>query len=144
MFELNLVFDATVGGLLIGFAATFLLLFNGRLAGISGILGSLITSETKEFSWRILFLIGLIGGVFIYREMEGALLDISINSSTSTLLIAGFLTGFGTRLGNGCTSGHGICGIGLLSGRSMVATIIFLFTAIITVLITKSFSSLAL
>src|SRR4051794_37248267 len=119
-------FASTLGGLLIGLSASALLYFNGRIAGISGVLGSAIAPKDGVRSWRLLFLIGLVfGGAglwFIHPSSFDAPRDISLGR----LAIAGLLVGFGTRLGEGCTSGHGICGIARLSSRSIAATCAFL------------------
>ncbi|WP_217511118.1 YeeE/YedE family protein [Vibrio metschnikovii] len=121
------------GGMLLGVSATLLLLLNGKVAGISGILGGLFTPKAQDTAWRWLFIIGLVvGGVFGVRLLA-AEVPLQYSSSTGMLIIAGLLVGLGTRLGNGCTSGHGICGIGRLSLRSIVATGIFMLVAGITV-----------
>ncbi|WP_217532373.1 YeeE/YedE family protein [Vibrio metschnikovii] len=123
------------GGMLLGVSATLLLLLNGKVAGISGILGGLFTPKAQDTAWRWLFIIGLVvGGVFGVR-LFAAEVPLQYSSSTGMLIIAGLLVGLGTRLGNGCTSGHGICGIGRLSLRSIVATGIFMLVAGITVFI---------
>ncbi|WP_072671099.1 YeeE/YedE family protein [Vibrio injensis] len=123
------------GGMLLGVSATLLLLLNGKIAGISGILGGLFTPKAQDTAWRWLFIIGLVvGGVFGVR-LFAAEVPLQYSSSTGMLIIAGLLVGLGTRLGNGCTSGHGICGIGRLSLRSIVATGIFMLVAGITVFV---------
>ncbi|SUP49486.1 YeeE/YedE [Vibrio metschnikovii] len=123
------------GGMLLGVSATLLLLLNGKVAGISGILGGLLTPKAQDTAWRWLFIIGLVvGGVFGVRLLA-AEVPLQYSSSTGMLIIAGLLVGLGTRLGNGCTSGHGICGIGRLSLRSIVATGIFMLVAGITVFV---------
>ncbi|EKO3570478.1 MULTISPECIES: YeeE/YedE family protein [Vibrio] len=123
------------GGMLLGVSATLLLLLNGKVAGISGILGGLLAPKAQDTAWRWLFMIGLVaGGVFGVRLL-GAEVPLQYSSSTGMLIIAGLLVGLGTRLGNGCTSGHGICGIGRLSLRSIVATGIFMLVAGITVFV---------
>ena len=129
--------NATIGGVLIGFSSTLFLWLNGRIAGISGIAGGLNSLDRNEVTWRLLFLSGLIGGVALYRTVGGTLQDIEIVSSIPVLIAAGLLTGLGTRMGNGCTSGHGICGLARLSPRSFVAVPIFLGIAIITFYITR-------
>lgn len=123
------------GGMLLGVSATLLLLLNGKVAGISGILGGLFTPKAQDTAWRWIFIIGLVvGGVFGVR-LFAAEVPLQYSSSTGMLIIAGLLVGLGTRLGNGCTSGHGICGIGRLSLRSIVATGIFMLVAGITVFV---------
>ena len=117
--------NAIIGGVLIGLSSTLFLWLNGRIAGISGIAGGLDSLDKNEFTWRLLFLTGLIGGVATYRTAGGTLQDIEIVSSIPVLIAAGLMTGLGTRMGNGCTSGHGICGLARLSPRSFVAVPIF-------------------
>jgi hypothetical protein len=124
--------QALIGGILIGVAALILMLFNGRIAGISGITHSAITSLAPANWWRWLFLIGLITAPLI-TTLIGYGLPTSIPVGLPQLAIAGLLVGIGTHYGSGCTSGHGICGISRLSKRSVVATIIFMLSAIVTV-----------
>ncbi len=115
------------GGMLIGLSATLLLLVNGRVAGISGILGGLILPQEGEVSWRAWFVSGLLLGGLILLALRPGLIA-SSTVPTSILVVAGLLVGFGTRLGGGCTSGHGVCGMSRLSKRSMVATATFMVT----------------
>jgi uncharacterized membrane protein YedE/YeeE len=137
MAEANII-GGLLGGALIGSAAALLLAVHGRIAGISGILGGLITSrERSERSWRLAFLVGLITGPALYRLFYGAL-PLQLETDVPTLLAAGLLVGFGTRLGSGCTSGHGVCGLARLSPRSLVATITFMSLGIATVYFAKS------
>jgi len=137
MAEANII-GGLLGGALIGSAAALLLAVHGRIAGISGILGGLITSrERSERSWRLAFLVGLITGPALYRLFYGAL-PLQLEADVPTLLAAGLLVGFGTRLGSGCTSGHGVCGLARLSPRSLMATITFMSLGIATVYFTKS------
>ena len=132
MAEANLA-GGLIGGILIGLAAVLLLALNCRIAGISGILNGLVTSRDRsERSWRLVFILGLLTGPAIYRLFYGPL-QIQVEASVPVLLAAGLLVGFGTRLGSGCTSGHGVCGIARLSPRSMLATVIFMLFGIITV-----------
>lgn len=126
---------STLGGVLIGIAAAGLLMFHGRIAGISGIAGGIFRREPGDISWRVMFLVGLFaaGGVWSYfRPLDYAF---EIERSTLALVIAGLAVGIGTQLGSGCTSGHGVCGIGRLSKRSTVATITFMATAAATVFV---------
>jgi uncharacterized protein len=128
--------NALAGGVLIGASATTLLAFNGRIAGISGILNNAIASQLDRV-WSLLFLAGMLGGGAIYAYI---LAPGSIPQAEFTpwiMLSGGLLVGFGTRMGNGCTSGHGVCGLGRLSFRSLVAVSTFLVTAMITVFITR-------
>jgi uncharacterized protein len=138
-------FGAILGGVLIGISALILLWGNGRIAGVSGILagilggtlGGILSRDAADAGWRILFAMGLIAGVFVYRSAGGALQDIEITSSLPVLLLGGGLVGFGSSLGSGCTSGHGVCGLGRRSGRSLAATMTFMGVAGITVYVTR-------
>jgi uncharacterized membrane protein YedE/YeeE len=128
--------SAIVGGLLIGLAASVLLLANGRIAGISGILGRTLALESGELSWRILFLLGLPVGAGLVGIIQGGLVA-DVRASIPRLVVAGVLVGFGTQLGNGCTSGHGVCGISRGSRRSIAATCTFMITAAAVVFIVR-------
>ena len=125
-----------VGGLLIGLSTLLLILFNGRIAGISGIVGGLLARKGSEIGWRAVFVVGLLLGAFVYVLATGGALSVNIQASLPVVLAAGLLVGFGTRLGSGCTSGHGVSGIARFSKRSIVATLVFFITAIITVFLT--------
>ncbi len=127
--------SALLGGLLIGLAATMLLLVNGRIAGISGIAGGLVRPARGEVGWRLLFVLGLVIGAGTYGLVTPT--PIEIVASPPVVALGGLLVGFGTRLGHGCTSGHGVCGIARLSPRSIVATLTFLITAGVTVYVTR-------
>lgn len=129
--------SALVGGLLIGSSALLLMLAIGRIAGISGILGQALSKVGAGDSWRWVFLIGLLLGALIYQAMIGFDLPFRDAPATWLLVIGGFLVGFGTYLGSGCTSGHGVCGIGRFSKRSIIATCIFMFAAIVTVFLVR-------
>ena len=124
--------QALVGGLLIGTAATLTLWSSGRIAGISGILAGSLFRTGQEAIWRGLFLCGLLLGGATYSLFNGGL-EIEAEATPLMTILAGLLVGFGTRMGNGCTSGHGVCGIARFSGRSLVATITFMMVAMITV-----------
>ena len=130
-------FSALGGGLLIGLAAALLLLANGRIAGISGILDGALRPKAGEFGWRAAFLVGLLAAVPVLALAGFDLPAISVDATLPVVIAAGLLVGFGTRLGSGCTSGHGVCGIGRGSGRSIVATLIFMATAVATVFIIR-------
>ena len=132
-------FSALIGGALIGAAAVLLFLVNGRIAGVSGIAGRLLDPDIyrrrDEVMWRVLFLAGLMIGAGAYSLWRPV--TIQIEGSTELLTIAGLLVGFGTQLGSGCTSGHGVCGIARLSPRSIVATLVFMASAMVTVFIMR-------
>ncbi len=128
--------SAFAGGLLIGVATALLLLLNGRIAGISGILGELLHPKRNDIAWRLLFIAGLIISPLVYQLFH-VLPDATITANTGTIVIAGLLVGIGTRYAAGCTSGHGICGISRLSPRSIVATLVFMLSAGITVFIAR-------
>jgi uncharacterized membrane protein YedE/YeeE len=125
-----------IGGMLIGLATALMMLLNGRIAGISGIVGGLLARNGSEVGWRAVFVVGLLLGAFVYLLPTGGTLPVRIESSLPIMVVAGFLVGFGTRLGSGCTSGHGVSGIARLSKRSVVATLVFMSVGIITVFIT--------
>ena len=125
-------YSALTGGIIIGFAVAIFFYFNGRLVGISGIASNALTEERNKLD-NILFLIGLIIGPIIYTLFNQEQISISISNSYLLLMFAGLLVGIGTRISGGCTSGHGISGIGKFSVRSLVATITFMIVGIITV-----------
>ena len=125
---------ATLGGILIGLAVVVFFLFNGRLVGISGIAANALTNKDNRFD-NILFLLGLVIGPILYSFFTNNEIKITISNSFILLIIAGLLVGIGTRISGGCTSGHGISGIGRFSLRSIVATITFMIVGILTVLI---------
>ncbi len=129
--------SALIGGLLIGTSAALFLVLNGRIAGISGILGGLIPPERGQVGWRLAFMAGMFIAPLIYVASGGALPAIELDASLPLLVVAGVIVGFGTRFGAGCTSGHGICGIGRGSPRSLAATAVFMASAIGTVFITR-------
>ena len=130
--------SAAIGGVLIGVAAAILLIFNGRIAGISGILGGILKPAKGDTAWKVAFILGIIISPLLF--MWGAYTpEVNIAVSTPVLIIAGLLVGFGTRLGSGCTSGHGICGMARFSRRSIVAVLIFMVVAFVTVAISNHF-----
>ena len=120
------------GGALIGVAAALFILFNGRIAGISGILGGLLKPARGDVLWRLAFIGGLVAAPVVYGVVA-QLPEIRIDADTTTLIIAGLLVGLGTRYGSGCTSGHGVCGISRLSPRSLAATALFMAAGFVTV-----------
>lgn len=128
---------ALAGGLLIGASAALLLVMNGRIAGISGILGGLLPPARSELGWRMAFLTGMFVAPLVYLAFGGVLPPVTLDVSLPLLIAAGLIVGFGTRLGAGCTSGHGVCGVSRLSPRSIVATLVFTVIAIATVFITR-------
>jgi uncharacterized membrane protein YedE/YeeE len=126
-----------LGGVLIGLASVGLLLANGKIAGISGILGRSFFAVAADRGWRIAFLVGLPLGAWIATRATGDALGFSIISSPAFLIAGGLLVGVGTQLGNGCTSGHGVCGIARGSRRSILATLVFMGAAAATVFVMR-------
>lgn len=129
----NQVFYSLLGGCLIGIAVTIMLLFNGRVTGISGIIASSLTKPTREGFWRWAFMGGLLLGGFLIQVLRPDLFTNASGRSSAIVLIAGLLVGYGTVMGSGCTSGHGVCGISRLSIRSILATLIFMLFGFLTV-----------
>jgi uncharacterized membrane protein YedE/YeeE len=129
--------SALIGGLLIGLSATLTLAVNGRIAGISGILSGVLTPRGGETAWRVLFIAGLLSGAVVWLLVAGRPLPVDLQAGPVLTIVAGLLVGFGTRLGSGCTSGHGICGLARFSRRSFTATLVFMLTAIVTVYLTR-------
>ncbi len=125
--------SAAIGGALIGLSAVLLMLLNGRIAGITGITAGLLDPADRDRRWRATFIVGLIAAPLSAMLLGYTVPAPQIPLSMATIAVAGLLVGFGTRLGNGCTSGHGICGIARLSIRSIAATMIFMATAIVVV-----------
>lgn len=128
--------SALAGGVLIGIAASMLILLNGRIAGISGIVGDLLRPVKGDIAWRCAFVLGLIAAPFVYRFFAPAP-ALQIDTRDGALIFAGLLVGIGTRYGAGCTSGHGICGLSRLSLRSLVATLTFMGAGFITVFVVR-------
>jgi uncharacterized membrane protein YedE/YeeE len=129
--------SALLGGVLIGVASSLLMLLAGRIAGISGILGGSLTLATADKSWRLAFISGLIAAPVLGGLMGHPLPTPQMPSNWLLIVGAGLLVGFGARLGGGCTSGHGVCGIARLSQRSIVATVVFMASAIVVVAIVR-------
>ncbi|ALS58817.1 YeeE/YedE family protein [Pandoraea norimbergensis] len=127
---------ALAGGVLIGVAAVWLMLANGRIAGISGIVGGLLRPRAGDVGWRLAFIVGLMAAPWAYRLLA-VVPEAQIDASFAMLAGAGLLVGFGTRLGSGCTSGHGVCGLSRLSWRSLVATLCFMVTGFLTVFVVR-------
>lgn len=128
-----------LGGLLIGLSSSLLLWGIGRISGISGIVGTVITSKTKDNGWRYAWIIGLFVGAFVFLQLRPELFRHQFNFSLVKLIFAGLLIGFGTRLGSGCTSGHGVCGLARLSMRSFVSVMTFMAAGMVTVYLAKFF-----
>jgi uncharacterized protein len=125
-----------LGGVLAGIASALFILNNGRIAGISGILGGLLNPRKDDIMWRIAFLLGLIAAptvTFMFMPAP----EVTIEAETATLIIAGILVGVGTRYGSGCTSGHGICGLSRLSPRSLIATLAFMAAGMAVVFVMR-------
>ena len=124
------------GGALIGLAAGLLVLFNGRIAGISGILGGLLPWPKGDTTWRLAFLAGLVAAPLAYA-LAMPLPEVQTDAGTAALIAAGLLVGVGTRYGAGCTSGHGVCGLSRLSPRSLAATLVFMAAGFATVFVVR-------
>ena len=130
--------SALLGGMLIGLSAVMMLAFNGRIAGISGIVGNLTSARGAELKWRLAFTVGLIGGAWIFLTVAPAgALSINVDAGLPLMLASGLIVGIGTRLGGGCTSGHGVCGLGRRSPRSLAATLTFMAVAVLTVFVVR-------
>jgi uncharacterized membrane protein YedE/YeeE len=125
-----------VGGILIGLATAFLWILNGRVAGITGIVGELFARTPGESRWRLAFVAGLVGGGALVHTLRPTAFDLP-RGGVGTLIVAGLLVGYGTRLANGCTSGHGLCGVSRLSPRSLAATCIFMGVGMLTVYVVR-------
>jgi uncharacterized protein len=128
---------ALIGGVLIGLAATLLLWLNGRVAGVSGILNGVLFRKGGDVSWRVMFLLGLMLAAGGYVAFVPGAPQPRADAAPVLLVMAGVLVGFGTRMGNGCTSGHGVCGLGRLSLRSLAAVLTFMLTAIATTFVMR-------
>jgi hypothetical protein len=131
------VTEPLAGGMLIGLSAAAVLLFLGKVAGISGIAGGLLGAAPGDRLWRAAFLAGLLGGGALLRAIDPATVRFGLERSLVTIAAAGLLVGYGTRLGNGCTSGHGVCGVARGSRRSIVATTTFMIVGMLTVLLAR-------
>ena len=133
--------ESLVGGIVIGIAALVLLRFYRRIAGISGIFGGLFPFDTGETLWRLVFLAGLITGGVVLSFLHSDAVTFELTYSNPALILAGLLVGVGSRMGNGCTSGHGICGLGRLAPRSMAAVLTFMVTGILTAVVVQQLFS---
>src|ERR1700684_2014591 len=125
--------SALIGGILIGLSAAAMLLLEGKIAGISGILAGVLAPSKGETEWKVAFVGRLLAGGVLLRISLPTACDCGIIRPYGVLMLAGLLVGFGTRLGNGCTSGHGVCGISRIPPRSMVATLTFIASGVVTV-----------
>ena len=137
MLSFDVIFPAVLGGVLIGAAASALLLFNGRIMGVCGILNDAMGMSQKKNSWTWLFLAGLLIGPLVSDAFLGTSAPIFEERSVLITVLGGLLVGFGTSLGSGCTSGHGVCGIGRMSKRSIVSVMTFMFSAVVTVFVMR-------
>ena len=133
--------SALIGGMLIGLAAAMFALLNGRIAGISGVLGGLLKPMRGDVGWRVAFVGGLVVAPLVYG-LFAALPAVQIDASYVALVVAGLLVGIGTRYGAGCTSGHGVCGLSRLSPRSLVATLAFMGAGFVTVFVLRHLFSI--
>lgn len=124
-------YSALIGGILIGLASAGLLYTNGRIAGISGIFGGMLHAIKQDTLWRLMFVAGLLVGGLILSLFYPSALDIQVDRSAAAVMLAGLLVGIGARMGSGCTSGHGVCGLSRLAPRSIAATLTFVTTGII-------------
>lgn len=128
---------ALLGGLMIGAAAVLLLAGAGRIAGVSGIVGGALRPRAGDLAWRLAFVLGLLAGGAVLRVLSSETLPKDLPDSGLTIALAGLLVGFGARLGGGCTSGHGVCGLGRRSPRSLAAVLTFMTVAFVTVFLTR-------
>lgn len=129
--------NALIGGAIIGIAVSLMLFFNGRVSGISGIVAGVLKPIKQDISWRMAFILGLIFGGVVLKILRPDVFVLATNVSNTDYIIAGLLVGFGTLLGNGCTSGHGVCGISRMSPRSILSTVTFIAFGILSVLVFK-------
>lgn len=129
--------NALIGGLLIGTAVSLMLLWNGRVTGISGIINGVLTPLKGDTAWRVLFIVGLILGGLTMKLQKPDVFANTLDADLWTSVVAGLLVGFGTVMGSGCTSGHGVCGISRMSPRSLVATLVFMSAGIVAVFLFK-------
>lgn len=128
--------SSLAGGILIGLAASMMILMNGRIAGVSGIVGSISSAHRADIPWRIAFVIGLIVSPLVYGVF-GKVPTFTLETTHLQIVVAGLLVGLGSRFGSGCTSGHGVCGIARLSERSILATVVFISAGVVTVYVMR-------
>lgn len=129
---------ALVGGMIIGLSVSIMLLFNGRVTGISGIVNGILTPQKGDTAWRATFVLGLFAGGLILKFIVPQAFSGALNTPTWTIVLAGLLVGIGTIMGSGCTSGHGVCGISRLSPRSILATITFIGAGVLAIYVFRS------
>ncbi|WP_075997425.1 YeeE/YedE family protein [Salaquimonas pukyongi] len=129
-------YSSLLGGVLIGVAATLLMAFHGRVAGMTGILQGVLPPLSADWQWRAVFLAGAIAAPFVFVNLGGTV-DFAVPVATLPLIAGGFVVGIGVYFGSGCTSGHGVCGMARLSPRSIVATLVFMAAAFVTVYVTR-------
>ncbi|MCF6328363.1 MAG: YeeE/YedE family protein [Henriciella sp.] len=130
--------SSMLGGALIGLAATILMVVNGRIAGVSGVISGIGFASRGDRDWRIFFVLGMIAAPMLYLLVSGNMPAFELEASWPLIVVGGLLVGFGTRLGSGCTSGHGVCGMSRLAPRSIVSVALFMSVGVITVAIAKS------
>lgn len=133
------IFGPLLGGIIIGTASSLLLIGVGRISGISSILAQTISRPVKEEFWKYFFLLGLVVGSILFLLISPEDYEVALDISKTEIILGGLLVGIGTRLGSGCTSGHGVCGISRLSRRSILATLIFISTGVLTVAVKGAF-----
>lgn len=126
-----------IGGVLIGLAAIALLFFHGRIAGLSGIVAGVLRPKEGDTLWRATFVLGLLAGAFLLLTVHPAAMRIHVDVSDAAVILGGLLVGLGTRIGNGCTSGHGVCGVGRVAPRSIVASVVFVGFAALTTYVVR-------
>ncbi len=135
--------NALLGGVIIGGAVSLMLLLNGRVTGISGIINGTLTPVKGDSAWRFLFIAGLVLGGFVLRFINPEVFSGQLATGLGSTIAAGLLVGFGTVMGSGCTSGHGVCGISRLSPRSLVATVAFIAAGMLSVVLFKKLGILS-
>ena len=128
---------STIGGMLIGLSAVLLMLSLGKIAGISGIASRLLPPVAEDYGWRIAFVIGLVAAPVAIQLATDSVIEQTVSSNLALMTLAGLLVGFGSVFGSGCTSGHGVCGLSRLSGRSIAATLVFMTTAVVTLFVAR-------
>ena len=128
---------SAIGGAMIGLSAIMLMLFMGRIAGISGIASRLLPPVAEDYGWRLAFVVGLIAAPIVYQQVSQQPIEQTVSGDLVLMGLAGLLVGFGSVFGGGCTSGHGVCGLSRLSMRSIIATVVFMVVAFVTVFLVR-------